>query len=275
MKSVLSSYYYILIVLYFSCTNNTWDDRRVMTEPRALDKSIRKEFHNAVPFDDYTDSLFFFLYTVHNIEEKQILLGQSSCMDDIINTKTPFENHAVKGPFNLGGLAGLPFTGITGYNAFAHHVPEKGAALIFVGSHIGYSTKDGWGKILREGQQESTTCCGAIVQALGKLNEPGGIIKMMPHGDDYQEEVIEQLALQHKSELMNSKNPLITFTKLIYKESEERIFNYPLTNSNFKHLILVVGVIINTDYNYPDYIWVDHMAIYDLELECELRGMEE
>ncbi len=94
---------------------------------------------------------------------------------------------------------------------------------------------------------------------------------MIPHGDDYQEEVVEQLALQHKKEILNSKDPLIALTKLIYQESEERIFNYPLSNSNFKYLILVVGIIINTD---QDYIWVDHMAIYDLELERELRGME-
>jgi hypothetical protein len=59
----------------------------------------------------------------------------------------------IKGPFNFGGLAGLPFTGITGLNAFAHHVPEEGTALLFVGPHIGYNEKEGWGKILRHDQK--------------------------------------------------------------------------------------------------------------------------
>jgi Limiting CO2-inducible proteins B/C beta carbonyic anhydrases len=272
MKRVLVLWFVILLLFSFSCTVGSRDEKR--TDTGSLETSIRKVFPDAVPFDLYADSLFFFLYTVHNIAEEQILLGQSSCMDDVINTKTPFENHAVKGPFNLGGLAGLPFTGITGYNAFAHHVPEKGTALIFVGSHIGYSKKEGWGKIEREGQHETTTCCGAVVQALEKLKTPGGIIKMIPHGDDYQEEVIEQLALQNKKAILKSKDPLIAFTKIIYQESEKRILNYPLSNSNFKHLILVVGVIINTDHSDQDYIWVDHMAIYDLEQERELRGME-
>lgn len=272
MKRVLLLYCVFVLLFSLSCNVSPRDEHR--TETDKLEKSIRKVFPEAVPFEDYADSLFFFLYTVHNIAEEQILLGQSACMDDVINTKTPFANHEVKGPFNLGGLAGLPFTGITGYNAFAHHVPEKGTALIFVGSHIGYSKKDGWGMIEREGQHETTACCGAIVQALEKLKEPGGIVRMIPHGDDYQEEVIEQLALQHKKEILNSKDPLISFTKLIYQESENRIHNYPLNNSNFKYLILVVGIIINTDHNDPDYIWVDHMAIYDLELERELRGME-
>lgn len=103
----------------------------------------------------------------------------------------------------------------------------------------------------------------------------GKIVKMMPYGDDYQEEVIEQLALQHKKELMSAKDPLITFTKQIYQESENLILSFPLTNSNFKYLILVVGVIINTDHGDPDFIWVDHMAIYVLKMERQLRGMEE
>ena len=87
-----------------------------------LAKAIQKEFPKAIPFDEYADSLFFFLYAVHNVSKNQILIGQSTCMDDVINTKTPFKDHAVQGPFNLGGLGGLPFTGITGLNAFAHHV---------------------------------------------------------------------------------------------------------------------------------------------------------
>ncbi|MCU0369658.1 MAG: hypothetical protein MUF39_12615, partial [Cyclobacteriaceae bacterium] len=239
-----------------------------------LQISIQKVFPQAVRFDEYTHSLLFFLYTVHNIPQENILLGQSSCTDDIINTKTPFENYKLKGPFNLGGLAGLPFTGITGYNAFAHHVPEKGAALIFVGSHIGFSKEDGWGRVLREGQHETTACCGALQQALDKLKSPEGIVKMIPHGEDFQEEVIEQLVLQHKKEILKAKDPLVALTRLIYKESEKRILNYPLGETHFRYLVLVVGVIVNTDYEHPDYIWVDHMAIYDLELERELRGMQ-
>ena len=260
------------MLISLSCSERNQEHNAI--ESRLVANSITDTFPGAVPFHEYVDSLLFFLYTVHNISQDRILLGQSSCMDDVINTKTAFARHAVKGPFNLGGLAGLPFTGITGYNAFAHHVPDQGAALIFLGSHTGYSSKHGWGKIIREGQQEPSSCCGAIVNALDKLKK-GEIVKMMPHGDDYQEEVIEQLALQHKKELMSAKDPLITFTKQIYQESENMILNFPLTNTNFKYLILVVGVIINTDHGDPDFIWVDHMAIYDLEMERQLRGMEE
>ena len=148
---------------------------------------------------------------------------------------------------------------------FAHHVPDSGTALLFIGPHIGYSRDLGWGKILREGQTVTSDCCGALAGALHKLQIPGLILKKIPDDIDYQEQVIEQLALRHKEEILNSKEPLITLTKLIYREAVWRIHNIPMAGLKFRHLILIVGVIINTDYNYPDYIWVDHMTIYDVE----------
>lgn len=240
----------------------------------SLRIEINKTFLGAVPFSDYTDSLLFFLYAVHRIAPDKILLGQSTCVDDVLNTKSPFANHAIKGPFNFGGLAGLPFTGITGLNAFAHHVPDSGAALLFVGPHIGFSKREGWGRIERDGQLKSTTCCGALSAALTKLQQPGAIIKRPPKEPDYQEEVIEQLALRHKREILDSKEPLITLTKLVYREAEQRVLSLPRDEINFKYIIVVVGIIINTDRGNPDYIWVDHMSIYDLESEQYLKIME-
>ena len=44
--------------------------------------------------------------------------------------------------FNLGGLAGLPFTGKTGFGAFAAHVPKDGHIFIVYAPHVGIS-RDG------------------------------------------------------------------------------------------------------------------------------------
>jgi len=216
--------FFFIIVLTVSCSNKqAGGSEREEHEHVSVELAIRKIFPGAVPFKSYTDSLLFFLNVFHHIPEDRILLGQYTCVDDVLNTKNPFADHTVKGPFNLGGLAGLPFTGITGYNAFAHHVPDKGAALIFLGPYIGYSHEEGWGKIERVGQHEATTSRGALVNAVEKLKIAGAIIYKVPAGDDYQEEVIEQFALQHKDEILNSTDPLITLTKLIYSEAEERI----------------------------------------------------
>jgi Limiting CO2-inducible proteins B/C beta carbonyic anhydrases len=264
----------VFVWLVIACGNETKTSNEAEMNNSALREAIVQKFTGAVPFNEYTDSLLFFLYAVHNISADKILLGQSTCVDDVLNTKNPFANHAIKGPFNFGGLAGLPFTGITGLNAFAHHVPDNGTALLFVGPHIGFSQKEGWGKIEREGQNQVTACCGALVAALEKLQKPGAIIKKNPNEPDYQEEVIEQLALRHKYEILDAKEPLITLTKLVYKEAEQRILNLPRDEIRFKHIVLIVAVIINTGRKNPDYIWVDHMSIYDLEKEQYLKIME-
>lgn len=43
--------------------------------------------------------------------------------------------------FNLGGLAGIPFTGKTGFAAFHSHMPEDGGLFILYASHVGVSSQ--------------------------------------------------------------------------------------------------------------------------------------
>ena len=74
--------------------------------------------------------------------------------------------------FPLGGLAGIPFTGKTGWGAFTHHVPAQGNILAMYGPHVGI-TKDGEvGKINRPGMDKPTTACGASIGAFNHLNKP-------------------------------------------------------------------------------------------------------
>ncbi|HEY5826699.1 MAG TPA: hypothetical protein VIT44_20165, partial [Cyclobacteriaceae bacterium] len=128
--------------------------------PREITEAIQKEFPGAMPYSVAIDTLLQQLLNVGILPE-QILWGQSTCVDDITNTKEKFVHPEIKGPFTFGGLGGLPFTGVTGVDAFAHHIPEDGTALLLVGPHIGYTAEEGWGKILRHGQHHSSSCCGA------------------------------------------------------------------------------------------------------------------
>ena len=55
------------------------------------------------------------------------LYAQSLCPDEINHTKGDLADifHDYMGEvFHLGGLAGIPFTGKTGFAAYSHHVPE-------------------------------------------------------------------------------------------------------------------------------------------------------
>ncbi len=232
--------------------------------PPSVVTAIREQFPNSEPYGIAVDSLLGRLERL-GIKSEDILWGQSTCVDDITNTKNKPAKRRIKGPFTFGGLGGLPFTGVTGVSAFAHHVPEEGTALLFVGPHIGYNAESGWGKILRHGQQHPSTCCGALVAALDKLTK-GGITLAALEDQDYQEETIEQLALKHRDEILSQKEPLVKFTQIVFHEAEREMTVYAskVKERHFKYAVVVVGVIINTDYEYDDYLWIDHVAIKDI-----------
>jgi hypothetical protein len=231
--------------------------------PKNITDTIRSAFTNAVPAHIYADTLLNHLNKKYGISSNQILLGVSTCVDDIIYTKNFHAHSEIKGPFHLGGLAGLPFTGISGLNAFAHHIPDGGTMLLMVEPHIGISKEKGWGYILRPEQHESSTCCGAL---MGTLNL---VKKGVKHGiteEDYQGDKILELADKHENEIINSKNQILELTKIISRDAERQIRKDVLDISleHVKYIVIVTGVLINTDYQYSDYQATNHLMIYDV-----------
>jgi hypothetical protein len=66
--------------------------------------------------------------------------------------------------FQMGGLAGVPFPGQTGFGAFATHVPNNGNLFILFAPHVGISDDGVFGKYNRSGQDGFTcTACGAAI----------------------------------------------------------------------------------------------------------------
>lgn len=242
--------------------------------PPEVVSSIQKEFPNAMPYAVAIDSLLARISRVGIIPEN-ILWGQSTCVDDITNTKDKLIHPEIKGPFTFGGLGGLPFTGITGIEAFAHHVPENGTAVLFLGPHIGYHATEGWGKILRHGQVHTSTCCGALVAALQKLQK-GEIKETSPDEDDYQEQFIEQQALHHRDEILKAPVPLLALTRVIMDEAQLKMSAYAgkVKERDFAYAVVIVGVIINTDYEYDDYLWIEHISIRDIKKNVWIEGYD-
>ena len=51
----------------------------------------------------------------------------------------------------MGGLAGLPFVGKSGFAAFTAHVPYNGHIIVTYGPHVGIAPNGFVGKYLRVG----------------------------------------------------------------------------------------------------------------------------
>jgi hypothetical protein len=232
--------------------------------PKQTEQVIQQVFPGARPAHDLSDSLIHYLNSKYGIESDKMLLGVSTCVDDIIYTKNFHSHPEIKGPFHLGGLAGLPFTGISGLDAFAHHIPDSGAMILLVEPHIGYSEKGGWGYVLRHDQHEPSTCCGALMGTLAKLK--AGNLKANISEEDYQGGKIAEYTLEHQQSILASENPIIELTRVTSSVAESQIRAHVLDVSldHVKFIVIITGVIINTDYAYTDYQYIDGISIYDV-----------
>ena len=208
---------------------------------------IRKFYPNALTTIDSVNIFIDYLEDKLDLEPAQVMLADSICSDDVNSIQYPARAHEFLGPFKMGGLDGFPFTGLTGMGAFASHVPDDGAVLIYYGPHIGI-TKDGKiGEIHRIGQTKNTGCCGAAKGALNKLLGDqivaGNISEL-----DYQMNTIEQILFKAKDRILNTQVPLFEATEVIYEAIDKRINELvENTSYNCKYVILMGAILINSD----------------------------
>ncbi len=193
------------------------------------------------------------------------MFADSVCSDDVNSIQYPTRAQDFLGPFKMGGLNGFPFTGLTGMKAFASHVPDDGAVLIYYGPHIGITKNGIIGEIHRVGQSKNSNCCGAAKGALSKLlnNE---IIEKEVTEIDYQMNVLEQLLLKQKSRILDSDLPIFEATEVIYEAIDQRINELvSLTKYNCRFVILVGAILINSDSDMGSYTSTKRFDIINLE----------
>lgn len=210
-------------------------------------ETVRKWYPRALTSIDTVNRLLDTIEKELGLKPNQLMHADSMCCDDVNAIQYPPRALEMLGPFHLGGLNGFPFAGITGMNAFAHHVPEDGAVVVFYAPHIGV-TKDGnIGEISRIGQSNNSACCGAAKGALGKLIDDK-IIDGNISSLDFQMNTIEQIFLHQKERILNAENQIFEATEVMYEAIDNRIevlvkeTHYPC-----KYVLLVGAVFINGD----------------------------
>lgn len=208
---------------------------------------VRKWYPHAIHSNDCFSKIAQFTTKELSITPDRILIGNSLCGDEMIHIQFPEKAKKFLGHFNLGGLCGFPFTGITGMNAFASHVPEDGATLIFYAPHIGIDQTGELGKIHRTGINGKSSCCGALNGALEKLQSNQIEPNYFSH-TDYQFNVIEQILLSQRDRIRNALFPMYEATDVVYetidKEMESLVKN---TIFSCKTILLLGGIFINGD----------------------------
>lgn len=226
---------------------------------------IKSFYPKAEKGDDYTSRTVKKLKDDHGFDIEKTILATSVCSDEIIRSATNFRDYvSLNTPFQLGGLAGFPFTGLTGFAAFASHVPDDGCAIFLYGPHIGISGSNELGRVIRTGQLLESTCCGALMGAV-KSFESDGNSGPDPEFDYQQWKLTEQLKTE-KEKILNSDNALISATDVMFGRISDRIKK--LLEKSEHHfegnkVALMGGIIINTDFGEPDWFEERELEVFD------------
>ncbi len=195
----------------------------------------------------------------------QLMHADSMCCDDVNAIQYPPRAYEMLGPFKMGGLNGYPFAGITGMNAFAHHVPEDGAVIVFYAPHIGITREGTIGEISRIGQRHNSACCGAAKGALTNLVN-GKIIEGNISSLDFQFNTIEQIFWRERERILQAENQLFEATEVMYEAIDKRI-EVLVKNTAYpcKYVILAGAIFINGDKDMGSFCQYKKFEYIDLE----------
>lgn len=211
---------------------------------------VKQFYPDAVSLESLMHNVIQSIFNEYDYTPNQVLLANSICSDDINSLEYPDEARQMIGPFELGGLNGFPFTGLTGMSAFASHVPDDGAVMIFYGPHVGITTHGETGKVTRTGQSKETNCCGAASLALSRINEEARFDEL-----DMQQSVLEKILKQNKVRIKSANNPVMETAEVFYEANEKRLMELiEKTEFSGNHIFLIGGIIINCRQRFGSYI---------------------
>lgn len=227
--------------------------------------AVRTHYPDAETTGDAVDRLLDLLSREYALDASQLLLADSICSDDVNSIEYPPRAFEMAGPFKLGGLDGFPHAGITGMGAFASHVPDDGAVVVYHAPHIGVSRDGSLGLIRRIGQQRLSGCCGAARAALAKLQK-GDIIPSAPSDLDYQQDTIEQLFLAEEARIVDAAQPLQEATEVMYEAIAARI-DLLVARTVFpaRWLVLFGGILVNGDHDAGSFSVMRRLIVRDLQ----------
>lgn len=123
----------------------------------------------------------------YGFEADSTLACVSICRDELCQPFVSLLKDEWGEAFDLSGLAGLPFAGVTGLAAASHHAPLVNGRrrMILVGlAHMGLAEDGTHGEVLRPGLEKTSIACGALNLLMNEVGEAGGSRSPEPAHND-------------------------------------------------------------------------------------------
>jgi hypothetical protein len=224
----------------------------------AFEKVVQSNFPGALSNKDLVTKVVDIL-TRKGYNGCNTLLATSLCCDELARQLEDDFNGIYGNNFNLGGLAGFPFAGTTGFNAMAAHIPDDGYCLIVYGPHVGVAADGTVGKVERSGIKLVDSCCGSAIAASNyvKTITDGGamITTKIQEFTDFQQGAVQELILPHGKRLCDAKNRMVELPYALF-DSQDMLMREIVKKGSTgikRGVALLGGIQINTGPDTPDY----------------------
>jgi len=198
------------------------------------------------------------------------LLSTSFCCDELNRSLEVDLANKFRSNFNMGGLAGFPFGGPTGFGAMASHIPDGGSCLIVFGPHVGVDSTGAVGTIERWGRVHGGPCCGSGVVAsnyvagvlAGKIAE-----ETVPDDAlDAQQYFVGKILLPYAEQLEKADDRMMELPNVLYDAQSKvmkRLVQRSASTVVNGDIAVVGGIQINTPEGFTDYFLPLSFNVYD------------
>jgi hypothetical protein len=215
-----------------------------MDEP-AVQRSLNVHFTGFKRNEDLVKFSKDVLQVKYGFTTKNTLYGQSIGADEANHLTGELADqmrHTWGHVFNLGGLAGIPFVGKTGFTAFSHHVPDDGNLFVVYAPNIGISPKGEIGKLLRDGQHTLTPTCSSAIRAYegvlaGETIPEGATHDMMIH--------LRRALVERAPRIKKAENPIAALAREMFALSNLAMLDIINFGYGSGWLALLGGIQIN------------------------------
>jgi hypothetical protein len=234
----------------------------------TFDKIVKHNFPGAITNSTLV-SLLQATLSQRNFTPTNTLLATSLCCDELAR-ELEDDFVAIYGHnFNLGGLAGFPFAGNTGFGAMAAHIPDDGYCLLIHGPHVGICQNGMVGRVERRGIALVDFCCGSAIAASNYLKgiTDGGakITTKLQQFSDFQQGAVQELILPFGKRLNDTEDRMKELPYALYDSQDILVRDIVHTGAGGikKGLALLGGIQINTSPNTLDYFHPLRFDFYD------------
>lgn len=225
------------------------------------DALARKFFPKAIVNLDVLDKLTPVMDKL-GMNQENTLFAHSICPDEInheISDITHVLAQFMGEMFVMGGLAGIPFCGRTGFMAFSHHAPVDGNVFILYAPHVGIASESGQcGFVVRDGQNCQSTACGAAIGAYNQILADPTVGGPELSEDDFQMDFVRREVKKSAESITNSAEPMAQLAHVVFDVVDKALhriisFKWAETFQAGGKMLLLGGIQINMDGKYTDY----------------------